>query len=49
MSAQTPFRQIAHFLLLALLVGVGSNIAQAAQGIAQYGKPKYADGFAHFD
>ncbi|MEY3642742.1 MAG: hypothetical protein RLZZ149_670, partial [Pseudomonadota bacterium] len=21
----------------------------AAQGIAQYGKPKYADGFAHFD
>ena len=23
--------------------------AGAAQGIAQYGKPKYADGFAHFD
>ncbi|BEI35751.1 extracellular solute-binding protein [Polynucleobacter sp. HIN6] len=22
---------------------------EAAQGIAQYGKPKYADGFAHFD
>jgi ABC-type oligopeptide transport system substrate-binding subunit len=25
------------------------NAAYASQGIAQYGKPKYADGFAHFD
>jgi len=25
------------------------NAAQASQGIAQYGKPKYADGFSHFD
>lgn len=25
------------------------NAAQASQGIAQYGKPKYVDGFSHFD
>jgi microcin C transport system substrate-binding protein len=44
-----PFRKIAHFVLFATLVGVVSGAALAAQGIAQYGKPKYADGFAHFD
>ena len=49
MSNQTLFRQTAYFLLLALLLGASSNNAQAAQGIAQYGKPKYADGFTHFD
>ena len=49
MSTPKPIRQIAHFLLLALLVGLGANAAQAGQGIAQYGKPKYPDGFAHFD
>ncbi|OJI04490.1 extracellular solute-binding protein [Polynucleobacter sp. MWH-Adler-W8] len=42
-------RQIAYLLLLALLAGLGANIALAGQGIAQYGKPKYPDGFAHFD
>jgi microcin C transport system substrate-binding protein len=49
MSTLNPIRQIAHFLLLAMLVGLWANVAQAAQGISQYGKPKYAEGFAHFD
>ncbi len=49
MSTLNPIRPIRYFLLLAMLVGLGANAAQAAQGIAQYGKPKYADGFAHFD
>lgn len=35
-------------LLLLGAIGLGGK-ADAAQGIAQYGKPKYADGFAHFD
>ena len=42
-------RQIPNLLLLALLAGVVVNSAYGAQGIAQYGKPKYADGFSHFD
>ena len=49
MPTLKPIRQIAYFLLLALLAGLGANIALAGQGIAQYGKPKYPDGFAHFD
>ena len=49
MSTLNPIRQIAHLLLLAMLVGLWANVAQAAQGISQYGKPKYAEGFAHFD
>jgi len=49
MPTLNPIRQITCLLLLALLVGLGANAAQAAQGISQYGKPKYADGFAHFD
>ena len=49
MPSLKPIRHIASFLLLALLVGLEANLASAAQGIAQYGKPKYADGFAHFD
>ena len=49
MYTLNPIRHIAHFLLLAILVGIGANTVQAAQGISQYGKPKYADGFAHFD
>jgi microcin C transport system substrate-binding protein len=49
MPTLKPISQIAHFLLLALLVGLGVNAAMAGQGIAQYGKPKYLDGFAHFD
>ena len=49
MSAQTPFRRIYLCLLALLLAGGSLNWAYAAQGIAQYGKPKYADGFAHFD
>ena len=49
MPTLKPIRQIAYLLLLALLAGLGANIALAGQGIAQYGKPKYPDGFAHFD
>ena len=49
MPSPSLIRQIAHFCLLALFVGAGFNAAQASQGIAQYGKPKYADGFSHFD
>ena len=49
MPTLNPIRRTAQFLLLALLVGIAANSAQAAQGISQYGKPKYADGFAHFD
>ena len=37
------------FLLLAILAGLMVNLAYGAQGIAQYRKPKYADGFSHFD
>ena len=36
-------------VLLALLAGVVAYPAQASQGISQYGKPKYVDGFSHFD
>ena len=37
------------FTLLAVFSGLAMNSVQAAQGIAQYGKPKYPDGFSHFD
>ena len=49
MPTLNPIRRTAQFLLLALLVGMGAHSTQAAQGISQYGKPKYAEGFAHFD
>jgi len=49
MPTLNPIRQITHFLLLAMLAVLGANVAQAAQGISQYGKTKYAEGFAHFD
>jgi microcin C transport system substrate-binding protein len=49
MPKPRPILQIAYFCLLALGVGGGLDSAQASQGIAQYGKPKYADGFSHFD
>ena len=49
MPRLTPIRQITVFCLLALLAGLGLSSAQATQGIAQYGKPKYPDGFSHFD
>ena len=49
MPAQTPFCQITRFLLLAILAGLWGNFALAGQGIAQYGKPKYPEGFAYFD
>ena len=42
-------RQIPTFLVLAILAGLTVNTAHGGQGIAQYGKPKYADGFSHFD
>ena len=44
-----PILQIPLFCLTALLLGLGLGSVQASQGIAQYGKPKYADGFSHFD
>lgn len=47
-----PSRLAVSRLMLGLLtlgaMGLGGAL-HAAQGIAQYGKPKYADGFAHFD
>ncbi|WP_114639721.1 extracellular solute-binding protein [Polynucleobacter necessarius] len=49
MPTLKPIAQIAQFLLLAMLLGLGGNFVQAGQGIAQYGKPKYPEGFAHFD
>ena len=52
MASQTffiSFRKITQFLLLVSLIGALSGAALAAQGIAQYGKPKYPEGFAHFD
>ncbi len=49
MPAQTFFRAIARLMLLTLLMGVGCHSVLASQGIAQYGKPKYPEGFAHFD
>ena len=49
MPTLKPIRQIAYFLLLALLAGLGATTTLAGQGIAQYGKPKYPEGFAHFD
>jgi microcin C transport system substrate-binding protein len=45
----SAIRPIPTFLLLALLAVLVVNSAHGAQGIAQYGKPKYADGFSHFD
>ena len=35
--------------LLAGFFGLAIHSVQAAQGIAQYGEPKYPDGFSHFD
>ena len=49
MPTLNPIRHIRYIFLLAMLLGLGANAAQAAQGISQYGKPKYPDGFAHFD
>ena len=46
-----PFRAQVLLIALGLLCGLGfySGESAAAQGIAQYGKPKYAEGFAHFE
>ena len=49
MRILTAIRQIPVFCLLALLLGLGLGSVQASQGIGQYGKPKYPDGFSHFD
>ena len=49
MPTLNPIRRTAQVLLLGLVVGMGAHSTQAAQGISQYGKPKYAEGFAHFD
>ena len=45
----TPIRRATQIVLLGLLLGLGVLSAQASQGISQYGKPKYPDGFSHFD
>ena len=49
MATSTLIRSTLAFALLLILNGVGLGSAQASQGIAQYGKPKYPDGFSHFD
>lgn len=49
MFIQTQIRRLLlclSFLCMALACG---TLAQATQGIAQYGKPKYPEGFSHFD
>ncbi len=50
-SSRAPIRALILLLALGTLFGLVSYSGEgiAAQGIAQYGKPKYADGFAHFD
>ena len=45
----TPIRRATQIVLLGLLLGLGGLSAHASQGISQYGKPKYPDGFSHFD
>jgi len=45
----TPIRRATQIVLLGLLLGLGVLSAHASQGISQYGKPKYPDGFSHFD
>jgi len=49
--AGAPIRVLILLLAFGALFGLASYSGEgsAAQGIAQYGKPKYADGFAHFD
>ena len=42
-------RQILIYTLFSLMAVMLANLAQAAQGISQYGKTKYPDGFSHFD
>ncbi len=49
MSVQTSFLRISPLLLALAVAAMLVSSADAAQGIAQYGKPKYADGFPHFD
>lgn len=50
-SSRAPIRALILLLALGTLFGLVSYSGEgiAAQGIAQYGKPKYADGFAHFE
>ena len=50
-SVGAPIRAMILLLAFGALLGLVSYSGEgiAAQGIAQYGKPKYADGFAHFD
>jgi microcin C transport system substrate-binding protein len=49
MPILTSIRKIPAALLFAILAGVMASTTYGAQGIAQYGKPKYTDGFSHFD
>ncbi len=50
-SVGAPIRAMILLLAFGALLGLVSYSGEgiAAQGIAQYGKPKYADGFAHFE
>ena len=49
MFITNPIRYRVLSWFLVLLASAGGINAQAAQGISQYGKPKYLDGFSHFD
>jgi microcin C transport system substrate-binding protein len=49
MSIYTPIRRAFLCLFTALIALAYVLPVEAAQGIAQYGKPKYSDGFSHFD
>ena len=48
-SSLRRFRFHHAFWVLACLLSLISLSSYGSQGIAQYGKPKYADGFSHFD
>ncbi|MBT8543072.1 ABC transporter substrate-binding protein [Polynucleobacter paneuropaeus] len=48
-SSLRPFRFYYPLWVLACLLSLISISSYGSQGIAQYGKPKYADGFSHFD
>ncbi|MBT8631612.1 ABC transporter substrate-binding protein [Polynucleobacter paneuropaeus] len=48
-SSLRPFRFYYPLWALACLLSLISISSYGSQGIAQYGKPKYVDGFSHFD
>ena len=48
-SSLRPFCIQRLIVAIALVLSLISIPSYGSQGIAQYGKPKYADGFSHFD